>query len=165
MIKKHLAIFGNIKMHRVYCQSCKGMTLVKDGIKLCCDSLTDENNIKNIKIECEPTHHRHKPPVFKQKEILEKQQNRCLYCNREFGTPYLRNHRILKTKLNWDHLIPFSYSRNNKNNFVAACHICNGIKSNKMFDTTEEVFHYVEHNRKKKGITYFEDLPPVPQAV
>ena len=101
------------------------------------------------------------------KRILDLQGNKCLYCNREFGSMYMRNGKILSTRLHFDHLIPYSYSQNNTNNFVAVCNICNGIKSNKMFDTVEEVFHYVEYNRKKKGIVYFEneDLSSVPKEI
>ena len=77
-IKKHLAIFGNVKMLRVYCRKCKSMTLVRDNIKLFCDAPNKEENIKKIK---------------------------------------------------------------------------------------EEVYHYVEYNRKKKGITYYEDLSPMSETV
>jgi 5-methylcytosine-specific restriction endonuclease McrA len=42
-------------------------------------------------------------------------------------------------KVNWDHVVPFSYSQNNyAYNFVAACQICNGIKGSQMFKTLEE---------------------------
>jgi 5-methylcytosine-specific restriction endonuclease McrA len=165
MTKKHLAVFGNIKMLRVYCPDCKGMTLVRDGIRLCCDRPSKETRFKKIKIESEPAHFRHKPSIHKQKEILKKQEDKCLYCGRKFGSPYLRDNKVKILQLNWDHIVPYSYSFNNKNNFVAACHICNGIKSNKIFNTVEEVFYYVEYHRKKKGITYYEDLPSVSEEI
>lgn len=158
VMKKQLAIFGNIRMLRVYCSKCCGPTLVREGVKLCCNELVSESKITSVKVECEPQNHRLKPSLRKQREILEKQDNRCLYCNKPFGTPYYRNGKMLFTKLNFDHLVPFAYSKINKDNFVAACHICNGIKSSKVFDTVEETFHYIEYQRKKKGITYYEDL-------
>lgn len=163
--KKHLAIFGNTSMHRIYCRDCKGMTLVREGIKLCCDGVVDDKGIKKFKIECIPPYGRRKPPFKTQQRILKEQENKCLYCGREFGSLYYRNGKIMQLRLNWDHLIPYSYSRKNKDNFVASCHICNGIKSNKLFDTIEEVYDYVYYRRQKKGITYLDEVPDVPKTV
>ena len=87
------------------------------------------------------------------------QDNKCLYCDKEFGTPYERNNKVRFTKVHYDHLIPYSYSQSCDNkDFVASCNICNHIKYNLMFDTVEEVFRYVEYNRKKKGYKYYEDI-------
>ena len=80
----------------------------------------------------------------------------------DFGTPLWREDKkkIIFLKLNWDHFVPYSYSYNNKKvNFVAACHVCNGIKSNKMFDTVKEIKDYVSYQRKKKGYKTLEEMP------
>ena len=153
MAKKHWAIYGSIKMLRVYCLKCKGMTLVRDGMKLCCDRPIEEKPTTKIRRMIEGGQ-RKRPTKEVQNKILELQNNRCLYCGELFGTPYMRNNKILYTKLHFDHLIPYSYSLENKYNFVGTCNICNGIKSNKMFDTVEEVYHYVIYTRKKKGIEF-----------
>ena len=159
-MKKHLAFYGNVRIPRIWCSECKGMTLVINDVKQCCDEGLKAQYDKK-KIICEVTNKRRIPKYKEQQRILEIQQNKCLYCNKEFGTPYFRNGKLSFLKLHFDHLVPYAYSRNNKMNFVAACNVCNGLKSSKVFETVEEVFYYVEYNRKKKGITYYEDLPAV----
>jgi 5-methylcytosine-specific restriction endonuclease McrA len=94
------------------------------------------------------------PGLKIQKKILEVQNKKCLYCEKQFGDLYMKNGKVRQLKIQWDHLIPYSYSKENKFNFVAACNICNQIKSNKIFNTVEEVFHYVRYHREKKGIQY-----------
>ena len=164
MGEKYWGIYGSVRMLRVYCSRCKGMTLVKDGIKLCCDDPAVEKSMQS-KVMSGGTE-RKKPCLALRQKILKLQDNKCLYCGKTFGTPYTRNgSKVLFTKLCFDHLIPYSYSQINKNNFVAACHICNGIKSNLMFNTVEEVYHYVEYTRKKKGVIFCEDLSGVQKAV
>lgn len=87
---------------------------------------------------------RRTPTPTERKEILELQQDRCLYCDRLFGTAVIRKEKLVFLRTNFDHFVPFSYSQNNyAYNFVAACQICNGIKSNLMFKTLEEARVYV----------------------
>lgn len=158
MIKqKHIAIYGKLKMFRVYCEECKGMTLVLDDKKLCCDMPAPKKSIKQEEIIVSPDGRRKKPSLKRQKEILEKQDNKCLYCNNKFGTAYFRDGKLKLTKLHWEHLVPFSYTqRSSDKDFIASCNVCNLIKSDKVFETVEEVFHYVRYNRKKKGIDFHE---------
>jgi len=62
--------------------------------------------------------------------------------------------KIVKVIPCWDHYIPYAYSQNNyPYNFVAACALCNGIKSSHLFDTLEEAIEYVKRRRAKKGVT------------
>lgn len=102
---------------------------------------------------------------------LEDQDYRCFYCFRRFGSTVFRDrtkgHRLatrvfgesvgfepnrIRLQLNWDHLIPWDYSRNNQNrNFVAACHVCNGIKRDLIFDTEAEARLYVAQRWTEKG--------------
>lgn len=139
------------------------MTLVVKGIKQCCDTPVEETSLSS-KVMCGGIR-RKKPNSGEIEKILTLQDNKCLYCRKPFGTPYVRNGKISMTKLCFDHLIPYSYAQSNRNNFVAACNICNGIKSNLMFVSVEEAYHYVEHRRKKKGYTYYEDLPAVQEKI
>lgn len=67
---------------------------------------------------------------------------------------------MIGLKLQWDHVDPWVYSLNNKDqNFVAACQICNGIKSSMIFNSVEEARVYIQGARKTKG--YRETLPEV----
>jgi len=164
--REHLAIYGNVKIPRIYCGRCKRMTLVIGGITACCDEpITMVRKRLKKKVMIEHLNKRKLPPKKERKRILLVQGNHCLYCNKEFGTPYYYKNKHYFTKINWDHLVPFSYSRENKSNFVAACNICNHLKSDLIFETVQEVFYYVEHKRKKKGYVFAEDLPNMQEQV
>lgn len=166
MNKKHLAVYGITQIPRAYCKKCKGIALIVDGKFACCDrKFLEQADIKQYKIICETGESRKKPSAEECKRILELQNNKCLYCDKPFGTPYYKDNRVRMTKLHFDHLVPYSYTKSNKLTFVAACNICNLIKSNRVFNTVEEVYHYVQYRRKKKNIFYYEDLPPMPEEV
>lgn len=96
---------------------------------------------------------RKKPTGAARKQILADQKDRCLYCDNRFGTLIHRargKHVILG--LNWDHFIPYAYGRTNANtNWIAACHICNGIKGCRMFDTIQEAREYILKRWEEKG--------------
>jgi 5-methylcytosine-specific restriction endonuclease McrA len=156
--KKHLAIYGSIKLQRMYCKKCKDMALVVDNKLLCCNSDVGNKLQKGIEIIVNGEQ-RKRPGLAEQEKILKIQNNKCLYCNKPFGTMYVREGKnyVRYTQIHYDHLIPYSYCKQNKNNFVAACNICNSIKYNKMFNTVEEAFYYVEYNRKKKGYIYADE--------
>ena len=163
MSKKHYAIYGNTVLNRGYCPKCKGMSLIVDGILQCCDTEFKGEDTHQMKVMSEASHKRKRPPLNEQKEILARQDSKCLYCDIIFGTPLWRTKtkKIVFTKCCFDHFVPFSYSYNNKKvNFVAACHICNGIKSNKMFNTIQDVSDYVKYHRTKKGYKTLEEIQP-----
>jgi len=65
---------------------------------------------------------------------------------------------VVSLRINFDHVVPFAYSQNNyRHNFVAACHICNSIKSSMMFNTLDEARAYIVATWVVKGIR--DDLP------
>ena len=52
----------------------------------------------------------------------------------------------------WDHLEPYCYKANNDDsNFVAACHICNGIKTDLCFRYVEDARKYIRERIEVKG--------------
>lgn len=66
-----------------------------------------------------------------------------------------RGSKKLLLKINWDHMVPHSYSQDNSTkNIVAACHVCNGVKSDLMFQTVEEAQTYVETKWQEKGYRF-----------
>lgn len=157
----HIALYGSVQIQRVYCKQCETNAFVIKGLQACCDEPVKQQP-KKFKIVSVNHGVRKKPSATVKAAILKIQDNKCLYCNKEFGTYYERYNKISRTKLHFDHLAPFSYTQNNtKYGFVAACHICNSIKSNKVFNTVEEVFHYVNYNRQKKGYKYFDEVSDV----
>jgi len=103
-------------------------------------------------------HGRRSPKVATRREILAKQNNRCLYCDLPFGTEILRTGRkgrLVTLRLNWDHFIPYAYCLNNPHdNWVAACHVCNGIKGPRIFDTIADARRYIQNKALENGYVY-----------
>lgn len=154
---KHYAYYGEIKMVRAYCPDCQQNALVIRGKLACCDNYPKKKS-NDFEVMCSTKKKRMRPSKTVKDRIFKIQGNKCLYCGVEYGTPYYYKKKERYTHINYDHLVPFSYTQSNpKNNWVGACNICNGIKSNKMFDTIEDVLHYVETRRKEKGYEYLNE--------
>ena len=138
MTKPHIAIYGNVRIVRAYCDQCENTALIIRGKFSCCDSAFSDSPTSFKRI-CEPEFRRSVPTREMQKLILKIQQGCCFYCDRMFNSTVIVHHRKRKLKLCWDHLVPFAYSQNNNTeNFVAACHLCNSWKSDRVFQTIEE---------------------------
>ena len=132
----HLAIYGNTNLVRVYCGTCKGWTLVVDGLRGCCGR-EEAHQPTTFQRMVEPQYIRRRPPLEARKRILAEQGDACLYCDRIFGSFNEKGKRIC---LRWDHLVPWSHTMNNRtDNFIAACQFCNAKKSNLIFQTVDEV--------------------------
>lgn len=153
MGRGHYARYGNVYIKRMYCQHCKQMAFVIDGKMACCGRPANFEGHR-VKIMASPRRKR-KPLTPKQKEtILKRQNNRCFYCGKEFGDVIYNSKRgkVYYLRPCFDHIDPYVHNYNNyKDNFVAVCQICNGIKSDKVFDSVEEVRNYVKERRKAKG--------------
>jgi 5-methylcytosine-specific restriction endonuclease McrA len=145
-VKAKHVLYGNVHALRAYCQECEGNALVIKGKMACCDKVF-AGTVQGKRREVEAVAKRKKPSQAKQEAQLAAQDYACLYCGLEFGT--LLGDRVLS--ICWDHCVPYSYSQDNSDsNFVAACQICNGIKSNKMFATLEEARQFVIGRREAK---------------
>lgn len=146
----HLALYGNIAIPRAYCSKCKIFALVRQEKLQCCDALFVEQPTRWKQIVA-PAEIRRLPPLNARKTQLERQENRCLYCEREFGTYVFRNVRAIRLRTTWDHVVPFAYSQNNNDtNFVAACQICNGIKADHVFQDLDAARLYVTDKRRQR---------------
>lgn len=87
---------------------------------------------------------RRKPNRTTRQRILDRQGNQCLYCELPIGAKVARRGKTVTLRLNWDHFIPHAYAASNGNdNWVIACHVCNGIKSAQIFDTVMEAQLYI----------------------
>ncbi len=141
---KHLAIYGNIRISRCYCHACQSYTLILDGEKACCGGDFNEEGIKRLKRMTLAEASRHGPSKKIRQKILEEQEHRCFYCNRPFGSYVYRKNKPFRLAIEFDHVVPYSYVESRREfNFVAACHICNGLKTDKMFKTLEEAQIYL----------------------
>jgi hypothetical protein len=155
MVSKHLkswmALYGSVVIQRAICPQCGRTALVIDRVMACCG--TEPPPPTGFKRECLPDGLRHLPPIAARRERLRIQENKCFYCLNTFGMRVLRGRQILRLRLEWDHLLPFAYAQDNSSaNFVAACYICNRMKSDKLFKTTDEVRSYVAQKWKQKGL-------------
>lgn len=151
---QHFAEYGNTKIQRAYCSRCKTTAFVIDSQLKCCDRLFEFESIEVKKMSI--ANPRRKTPCEDEKRaILEKQNGRCLYCGVSFGEIVFQGTRPFLLRINWDHMIPYAYSMDNRElNFCAACHVCNRIKSALMFQTLDEAIIYLKNVRVKKNYNF-----------
>lgn len=84
--------------------------------------------------------------------VQQAQGNRCLYCELPIATQIWRRSGTVILRTNWDHFVPYSYlARNPGMNWVLACHVCNGIKSCRMFDSIQAARAAILPVREAKG--------------
>jgi len=149
-----VTLYGNVSMQRGYCKECGGMAFIKNGRYACCGELAEGTPTKFERMT-EPFFGRKTPSKSQKDRILREQNDRCFYCSVLLGSYRYKNSMPFLIKINWDHRLPFAYSQNNKTeNFVAACHVCNGIKSDHLFQTIEEAQVYIAEKRKSKGYDF-----------
>ncbi len=157
--KYHVAVYGKVAIPRKFCEDCQTFAFVFDDIIQCCDKHIGGSKPRAVKRMSDIATGRKGPGRNAAKKILEEQDGRCLYCERRIGSYMIRHHKMIRLRLNWDHMVPYVYSLDSRpKNFAAACHVCNGIKSDKMFASVEEVKVYVQEKIKAKG---YEDLSEV----
>lgn len=156
MVKRHLMQYGNTILQRGYCISCQATAIILKDVLQCCDRVVADNDKPKPLYLATPARLRRKKPSSKQRShILAIQENKCKYCSHTFGSYVLKNNKVTALRVVWDHHIPYSYgANNNKENFVAACQICNGLKSNKIFDSLEQLVDYIKRKWESKNITY-----------
>jgi len=158
-VASSLAFYGTASIPRGYCSECETYAFIIEGKLRCCgERVTDEPTGK-FKQESECAPFRKKPGIRVQRTILEQQRNLCFYCERKFGSKVYRKGRTIYLRVNWDHINPYVYSLNNRDqNFVAACHVCNGIKSSLMFRSLDEARTHIFGKWAEKN---YSDLPPL----
>lgn len=152
--RRVIGLYGNVAIERAACPDCGGWALVIGGRLACCDRRLDGQPPRVYRRMSEPEFVRRKPSKTEQESILDEQEHRCFYCDRAFGSHYIRNGRLRRVSVVWDHFLPYSMTANNyAHNFVAACALCNGIKSDRVFQTPEEARIYVQNRAEAKGIS------------
>lgn len=139
----HTAFFGNVAISRGFCSDCERQAFIIDGKLQCCDKPTDEI-IEGAQRVCEPDPHKHGPSRTEKRKILARQHERCAYCERRLGSTVWYKGKLTLLRVNYDHVLPFEFSRDNSTgNFLACCHICNHWKATKIFTYLEEIQVYV----------------------
>jgi 5-methylcytosine-specific restriction endonuclease McrA len=149
-----LSLYGNAAIPKGYCPSCQMWAFIIDGKLRCCGKPYSAPPTK-IKREIEPEFRRRRPGIAAQRAILDEQGHVCLYCGQMFGIMKHRRDKTVKLRLVWDHLHPYvSTADNHSGNFVAACQICNGIKSDHIYHTLDEARLHIQLRREEKGYDF-----------
>lgn len=144
----YLGIYDTVILQKAWCENCQCYSFVRKNVLQCCDEKTDSVPTA-WKRESLATGIRHLPSAQYRRDQLSAQEHRCFYCQMIFGAYRIWGGKRVKIRIHWDHLVPFAYLQSNPdNNFVAACHICNGLKGSKVFQTVEEAMQYVESKRQ-----------------
>lgn len=140
--------YGSVIMRRGMCSVCGDTCLIcNDGTSSCCGAPATAKKKGCITKETSGIEKRKRPSKEIQDEILLKQNDRCYWCDRQFGE-YVLNPRgnIKKLTPVWDHYVPYDYTGSCRNDqFVAACQRCNSHKSARLVLD-------VEHESEVKSI-------------
>jgi hypothetical protein len=131
-------------MFRDFCEKCGYTALVIDGKMACCDTPIRANQaITSLKREA-ITFDIRRLNKYQKAYILEKQENRCFYCNKLFGSICFYRGKEIKIVKTFDHIIPMAYQGDNSlPNIVAACRQCNLWKGSRIFASIEEARAYL----------------------
>lgn len=150
--KGNLRLYGGIGLVRRQCELCGEFSFVtRSGWSCECGSRADQNEdveILSVKREGEgqaKRSHLTLPKALRRK-LLSEQDGKCAYCSLPMWHWVFDTKRKIarQLKIHWDHVVPWEYSRTNKTDFVAACGICNGLKSDKIFQTMGEAMLYLD---------------------
>ena len=152
-------IYGSTVIPSAYCPDCDqhSFLLAKEhrGPRCfsCCGKVAPTDFETRITVEVDGSvKKRQEPSRAEQRRILDKQRNRCLYCDAAFGAwrqIYGKPRRVLVA---WDHVVPFSYDGNN-DEFAAACSECNGAKHNLHFPTLDDARIHLQMKLHEKTKT------------
>jgi hypothetical protein len=144
-----VSYYGAVKLLRDRCRFCKRWALVIDGEMACCGSPPgDVYGTQRM-----TTGRIRRPSKRVTSKMLDRQAGLCMYCGQEFGE--YREVRLVLRRLRpcWDHFMPRSYSFDDRaENGVVCCNVCNGWKSNLMFETAGEVREFVARRWAREGI-------------
>lgn len=102
---------------------------------------------------------RRRPRAVDRERIIAQQGYVCLYCEIPISTKIWRKTREVILCAAWDHFIPYAYSQQNPgHNWILACHVCNGIKTARMFNDVESARRAILPGRIAKGYECPDDV-------
>src|SRR3990167_3339930 len=145
--------YGGVCMPRVYCGRCKTTCFVIDGQRACCDEPVVEIRTEKKVRMSDGLSNRNRFSKSQIAALIALQDNRCAYCLYRFNSWQInqQTRKRLKLKIHIDHMIPWSYLATNEGELVAACQICNSLKSNRVFDDFDSIRIFLREERWKHG--------------
>ena len=154
-MKNTINCYGSESIPTAYCKKCKQNSFIINNKYTCCNAPADNPTYHGYKRISTDDGRRRLIPESLKKLILEDQEYCCYYCLVPFSFEVERHGKLIKRKIEFDHLVPFSYLNNNdKENLVASCDICNKLKYSMCFQTTDEARIYLQEKRESKGYNF-----------
>lgn len=142
--RRILHIYGHVVLESEWCPDCQQQAFIIAGVRTCCRHPATKRDYDGLKIEVDLVGKKRKRlSAFRKKCILDEQNNRCFYCEDEFNTWRTWEGKPRLVKLQWDHVVPFSYDGNSEE-FVASCQECNQIKYAHHFADREAAKTYLK---------------------
>lgn len=147
-------IIGKNILYRVFCPKCDDYLLLPKN-KLSCDCGSKffiEGVSENDNILCRSLRKKKLSKDFKEL-LIKKFNNTCVYCRNEIGSVVSRNNKIFTLKAAFDHFVPYAYLQTNPDdNYILSCNVCNGIKSDLIFEDIDTARHYINKKLHFKNI-------------
>lgn len=136
--------FGGVALYKTICPYCEKTNLFEKLTVVCRCSLEYTMKVGKTKSISSGVKRKTIGKELKRK-LIKKQNNRCYWCDIEFGTYYIKNeNKICRLDPVGDHIIPYSFSETNvDDNFVISCNRCNSYKHSKMFAADEDCRDYL----------------------
>lgn len=146
--------YGRVMLLKATCPVCGSYSIILDGKSACCDASLEVPERYKTKREGEGEKHRGYIPRRIREAIIAGQGNRCIYCQQRLdGVAFNRKrNKAVPIRIHIDHLVCWKYSQDNGfDNLLAACHICNGIKNDYLFENFYELQRFILGRRAAKG--------------
>jgi hypothetical protein len=161
MINKNalVSFYGGVSLLKVRCPECGLVGIVRNGTMACCNVPVERPEKYKTKRESESERKRSHLSIYMKREILANQGNRCIYCEKRFDGAVFNSikNKWIPLKIHFDHAVAWKFSGDNQQtNIVAACHICNQIKYDFLFDDLEKARKFILHRRQING--YEDDM-------
>jgi CRISPR/Cas system Type II protein with McrA/HNH and RuvC-like nuclease domain len=88
--------------------------------------------------------------------MFMEQDGKCLYCDTPFGSTLRTPCKHIRTRMEFDHIMPKSFSADHRrSNLALACSFCNQWKRDKVFPSVEAIRDFIKGIWQKKQITVF----------
>lgn len=148
-----ICLYGKVQLVLSYCKDCKYEVFIIDGKYSCCGKEFTEI-VTEYKQVAYCTDSRFVSKSTKRK-ILESQGDCCIYCEEPFNSIKYRKDKEIVLTVEFDHKIPYTMIQDSsKDNIVAACQVCNGIKSDTLYQNLNSARIDLFEKRKQKGYNF-----------